>query len=74
MSGDQDETHWDTAVTTEPTDGILVKLAKTSKGKKFIPALPDLYCGAWSREEGKLTCFPFLLNSDWQGKKKKSKN
>ena len=70
VSGDEDETCWDTPLPPERADGTLGKLAEPGKGWGFLPnpAPPDLPLRCLVREEGKILCCPFFSKFRLAGK------
>lgn len=71
VSGDQDETCWDTPLTPEPADGILGKLAEggSKDRNSYQRQLSQIFIyDAWLREEGKISHCPFLYKFVLAGK------
>lgn len=62
MSGDQEDTCWDTLLSLELVDRILEKLAEISKKNGYQSHLSQvLICAARFREGGKISIIPFLF-------------
>ena len=71
MSGDYDETHWDTPLNPEPTGGILGKLAEVGKREEFLTKVssPRSLSVVPGREKKvKFHIVPSFPHSDWQEK------
>lgn len=71
VSGDQEETCWDTLLSLELVDRILEKLAEARKENGYQSQLSQVsICAAQFREGGKISFIPFLFKFRLAKKKK----